>query len=138
MTDMQSRMTKLESRAPETSPAAVTAVVPSTSQDSVLGMLSTSPVVAPAHFIPENIRKDILAGKDVNLASILIASQDVAENKVINCGEVAVLLRAKDARLNRKLSVLEFVLAFSLYRDVVCSAQQYRREELDTYLYPCG
>lgn len=71
----------------------------------------------------------------MNLASILIASQDLPENRVINCGDVSLVLRAKDARLNRKLTIPEFVLAFSLFRDVVCSAQPTRREELDSYLY---
>ena len=93
------------------------------------------PSVTPAHFIPAGIRKDILDGKDVNLASLLIATHDLADNKSYACGDVSVIIKARDHRLNRKLSIPEFVLAFSLFRDVVCSANPLRREELDHYLY---
>lgn len=48
----------------------------------------------------------------MNLASLLIASQDVTKNKSYACGEVSVVLKTKDPRLNRKLSMAEFVLAF--------------------------
>ncbi|XP_044125174.1 mucin-5AC-like [Bufo gargarizans] len=132
--DIQSRVAVLETR-PAASPQYPGSAVISAIPPDVAGRPSATPQIAPSHFVPEHIKKDILAGKDVNLASILIASQDISENRVINCGEVSVVLKAKDARLNRKLSVSEFVLAFSLYRDVVCSAQPNRREELDTYLY---
>lgn len=94
-----------------------------------------APSVNPAHFIPANIRKDILEGKDVNLASLLIAAHDVADNRSYACGDVSVVVKTRDHRLSRKLSIPEFVLAFSLYRDVICSVTPLRREELDLYLY---
>lgn len=43
--------------------------------------LSVLPSVSPAHFIPANLKKDILEGKDINLASLLIAPQVIVENK---------------------------------------------------------
>ena len=92
-------------------------------------------MVSPAHFIPANIKKDILEGKDVNLASLLIAAQDVSENKSFSCGEVSVVLKTKDPRLSRKLSVPEFVLAFGIFRDIICAVSPGRREELDLYLH---
>ncbi|XP_018418827.1 PREDICTED: uncharacterized protein C5orf42-like, partial [Nanorana parkeri] len=81
------------------------------------------------------LRKDILEGKDVNLASLLIAAHDVTEHKAFACEEVSVVLKARDPRLSRKLSISEFVIAFGIYRDVVCSASPNRREELDAYLH---
>ncbi|KAM4795856.1 uncharacterized protein WCC33_000946 [Rhinophrynus dorsalis] len=85
--------------------------------------------------IPQNLRKDILEGKEVNLAAILLASQDITENKTVNCGEVSVTLKAKDPRLAHKLTIPEFVLAFSVYRDIICTISPHRRQELDTYMY---
>lgn len=35
--------------------------------------------------IPRSIRKDILEGKDVNLASLLMAAHDVADKSVVMC-----------------------------------------------------
>ncbi|KAM4704361.1 uncharacterized protein WCC33_012775 [Rhinophrynus dorsalis] len=93
------------------------------------------PAISPAHFIPNHLRKDIIEGKDVNLVSLLISSHDNVENKAFSCDQVSVVLKAKDSRLGKKLSVTEFVLVFSLYRDVICSVRPERREELDHYLY---
>ncbi|XP_044131008.1 uncharacterized protein LOC122932255 [Bufo gargarizans] len=133
--DIRTRVVDLESRTPASSQAVVPVSDPPLFQLPAPGTSPAAPVVAPAHLVPDHIRRDILAGKDVNLASILIASHDAADNKTFDCGEVSVVLRAKDGRLNRKLSVVEFVLAFGLFRDVLCSAFPARREELDTYLH---
>ncbi|XP_056389040.1 uncharacterized protein LOC130283477 [Hyla sarda] len=107
----------------------------STSQATPSGMPHPPPIITPAHFIPAAIKKDILEGKEVNLASLLIATTDVHDTKTVACGELAVTFKSKDARLSRKLSVTEFVLAFGLFRDVLCSVSPGRREELDLYLH---
>ncbi|KAM4705103.1 uncharacterized protein WCC33_009958 [Rhinophrynus dorsalis] len=96
---------------------------------------SPVPAISPAHFIPNHLKKDIIEGKDINLVSLLISSHDSVENKAFSCDQVSVVLKTKDPRLGKKLSVTEFVLAFSLYRDVICSVHPERREELDHYLY---
>lgn len=46
---------------------------------------------------------------------------------------VSVVVKLKDPRPNCKPVVAEFVLAFRIFRDVVCSATPGRREELDSY-----
>lgn len=46
-----------------------------------------------------------------------------------------MVFKSKDPMLNHKLSVPEFVLAFGMLRDVLCSANPCRREELDLYLH---
>lgn len=66
---------------------------------------------------------------------LLIATNDVADNKCYACGDVSVIVKTRDHRLNCKLSIPEFVLAFSLFRDIVCSVSPHRREELDHYLF---
>lgn len=99
------------------------------------GMLDTSSTIFPAHLVPAGIRKDILEGKDINLASLLISVQDLAKNKSYTSGDVFVVLKAKDPRRNSKLSITEFVLAFGMFRDMLCSANPVRREEMDLYLH---
>ncbi|KAM4809787.1 uncharacterized protein WCC33_017919 [Rhinophrynus dorsalis] len=93
------------------------------------------PFITPAHFIPNQLRKDILEGKDINLVSLLISSKDGMENKAFSCEQLSVVLKARDPRLGKKLTIPEFVLAFSIFRDVICSQHPSRREELDLYLY---
>lgn len=46
-----------------------------------------------------------------------------------------MVLKTKDPRLNLKLGLAEFVLAFGIYRDIICSGSPSRREELDLYLH---
>lgn len=65
----------------------------------------------------------------------MLAAHDVADNRSYACGNVSVVVKTRDHRLSRKLSIPEFVLAFNLYRDVVCLVSPLRREELDHYLY---
>lgn len=43
-------------------------------------------------------------------------------------------MKAKDPRLDRKLNIPQFVLAFSTFKDVICSVNSGRRKELDQYL----
>ncbi|XP_044143987.1 uncharacterized protein LOC122933207 [Bufo gargarizans] len=108
-------------------PAGLPVITPSTSMEDR--------EVNPAHMIPEHLKRDILEGKDVNLASLLIASQDVVENTTYAYDEVSVVVKSRDARLNRKLTISEFVLAFGIYREVICAVHPDRREELDLYLH---
>lgn len=85
-----------------------------------VGIPEISTTIFPAHLIPAGIRKDILDDKDVNRAFLCIAVHDVAENKSYAWGDVSVVFKSKNHRLNRKLSIMEFVLAFGMFRDVVC------------------
>ncbi|XP_056374294.1 uncharacterized protein LOC130272463 [Hyla sarda] len=136
MADMQNRMQAMESRnTAGTSSLVPPPTVPPPPLASISGTASAVPNISPAHFRPAHIRKETLEGRDVNLASLLIATHDLNENKTIACGDVSVVLKSKDARLNRKLSLSEFIMAFSIFRDVICSAKPERREELDQYLY---
>ncbi|XP_063302227.1 sodium-dependent phosphate transport protein 2A [Pelobates fuscus] len=55
-----------------------------------IGPLKNPNIINPAHMVPANNKKDILEGKDVNLVSLLIASQDILENKTYSYGDVSV------------------------------------------------
>lgn len=132
VTDVQTRVALLEAR-PATAVPDPTATQTLTPLPA--GTSGWSPIVYPSHLVPTSTRKDILDGRDINLASLLISVHDLAENKAFSWGDISVVLKAKDPRLNRKLSVPEFTLAFGMLRDVLCSATPSRREELDLYLH---
>lgn len=83
--------------------------------------------------VSPHLRSNIIQGKDINLASLLLPSP-AADRKMVDCGDVAVLLKTSDPRLQRNLSFGEFVIAFSIYRDTLCQVFPDRREELDLYL----
>lgn len=53
---------------------------------------------------------------------------------MVECGDVTLFLKTSDPRLPRNLSFSEFVIAFGIYRDILCQAFPDRREELDLYL----
>ncbi|MGH0169385.1 UNVERIFIED_CONTAM: hypothetical protein FKN15_059570 [Acipenser sinensis] len=93
------------------------------------------PHAITSHSISPKIRKQIIEGKDVNLVSILIASSEFLDHRVVDCGDVSVTLKSRDPRLQKGLSVGEFVLAFSIYRDILCSVYPHRLQELNQYLF---
>ncbi|MGH0126256.1 UNVERIFIED_CONTAM: hypothetical protein FKN15_004559 [Acipenser sinensis] len=57
------------------------------------------------------------------------------DHRVVDCGDVSVTLKSRDPRLQKSLSVGEFVLAFSIYRDILCSVYPHRLQELNQYLF---
>ncbi|KAA0717587.1 hypothetical protein E1301_Tti013802 [Triplophysa tibetana] len=83
--------------------------------------------------VSHQIRSNIIEGKDVNLASLL-TPLPASERQMVDCGDVAVSLKTSDSRLQRNLSFSEFVNAFGVYRDILCTNFPERREELDIYL----
>lgn len=68
------------------------------------------------------LRQNILASKDINLASLLIPyyAYDNSESR-------------PDPRLNRSLTLAEFIQAFGVYKNIMTSAHPRRRNELDLY-----
>lgn len=68
------------------------------------GTPESSSTILPAHVVPVSLRKDILEGKDVNLASLLISVHYVADNRAYAWG-ISVVIKSKDPRLTRKLTV---------------------------------
>lgn len=76
--------------------------------------------------ISNSIRKQILEGKDVNLASLLIPYYEIRESEKEKTEK-------EDSRLKRNLTIAEFLTAFGKYKRTMCQAFPNRREELDHY-----
>ena len=74
------------------------------------------------------LRKQIVEGKDVNLAALLIPyyTGPHADPAVISKERV-------DPRLNQELTLPQFIQAFGIYKNVMCQAYPLRRLELDLY-----
>ncbi|CAG2231260.1 unnamed protein product [Mytilus edulis] len=75
--------------------------------------------------VSPELRNDIITGKDVNLNMLLIPNY---ENSTIKKN------KESDVRLQRNLSMDEFVIAFGRYKRIMGTAFPNRNEELDLYL----
>ena len=88
--------------------------------------------------VPANVRKDIVQGKDVNLAILLLPIKDrknITGDRNIQIGEEVFCLKGgRDNRLSRDLTISEFITAFNVYKRVMCTHYPHRRDELDTYI----
>lgn len=76
--------------------------------------------------ISPQLRQQITAGKDINLASVLIPYYVPTEDKPQS-------EQKNDYQLQRSLSLGEFIQAFGIYKNVMCEAYPQRRVELDLY-----
>jgi hypothetical protein len=74
-------------------------------------------------------RKQILEGKDVNLATLLLPYYDVPQPTIYNPDPKP----KDDARLKRSLSIGEFITAFGKYKRTMCRVYKDRRDELDQF-----
>lgn len=90
--------------------------------------------------ISPTLRQAIIAGKNVNMALLLLPDADVGEMRALSLTMsmdpltgFPVKMR-KDARLQKMLNISEFYQAFAIYRNVMCEAFPHRRKELDDYL----
>ena len=83
--------------------------------------------------VSPTLRSAILDGKDVNLASLLIP-RSASNSRYAGAYGFEHLLRSlsSDPRLNRNLTLPEFICAFNKYRNSMCEVWD-RRKELDAY-----
>ena len=119
---------------------------PSTATGAALvpnaGNLASSSQGVPSNLVPHielvtpQQRKDILSGKDVNLATLLIPNyvENSQDRHMIVGADVIPLRPAPDQRTTRNLNVSEFIKSFSIYVNVICTVYPNRRQELDNYL----
>lgn len=129
-------------------------VLPHQASTSVQSALNVSPQFSLASasaaasttgrsFIPQNanisasLRSQILQGKDINLIRLLLPSPECDKTISTQAG-FSALLKTADPRLSRDLSIGEFLVAFGVFRDVICSVFPDRRKEFDTYLSIIG
>ena len=75
--------------------------------------------------------KNIIAGNDINLAALLIPYYSGTEINESNFSDDKT--SKPDPRTNRSLSIGEFIQAFSVHKNVMCSSYPHRRSELDLY-----
>lgn len=110
---------------------------------STSGMSAIPPTRVPSSslpmvdIIPENLRRDILKGKNINLAQLLLPARErgmFVGNRDIKIGEETLTLKPlKDERLLKHLTIQEFIQAFNMYKNVLCEVFPDRRNELDEY-----
>ena len=89
--------------------------------------------VSPFSNISPRIKSQILEGRDVNLASLLLPSPE-CDRRLIGSDQFSAVFRAADPRTTRTLSFCDFVIAFGLFRDTLCEAFPARMPELNAYL----
>ncbi|VDI71790.1 Hypothetical predicted protein [Mytilus galloprovincialis] len=84
--------------------------------------------------ISPSIQKQIIDGKDVNLASLLIPNYETPQIHSVAANGLELNISGKpDPRLNRKLTIQEFIKAFGKFKRVMSSVYPDRRAELDAY-----
>ncbi|KAL1251096.1 hypothetical protein QQF64_018892 [Cirrhinus molitorella] len=93
---------QVDNAIPTTSHFSLSTAVPS----QAIGRRFVSPAAVT---VSPQIRQNIIQGKDINLASLLLPSP-AADRQMVDCGDVAVFLKTSDPRLQRNLSFGEFVL----------------------------
>jgi hypothetical protein len=81
--------------------------------------------------ISPQLRKNTIAGNDINLAALLIPYYSGTGINESNFSDDKT--SKPDPRANRSLSIGEFIQAFSVYKNIMCSSYPHRRSELDLY-----
>ncbi|XP_021356784.1 uncharacterized protein LOC110452522 isoform X2 [Mizuhopecten yessoensis] len=80
------------------------------------------------------LRKQIIEGRDINLASLLIPEYEVSQCRTILTDGLSLNLRApQDPRLSRQLGISEFITAFGKYKRILSAEFPYKRDQLDKY-----
>jgi hypothetical protein len=83
--------------------------------------------------VSASMRKQIVEGKLVNLAALLIPHSEAPDCRTTEFDGLIYKIR-DDPRLNKILTLGEFISAFTVYRNVLCESFPHRRIELDAYL----
>ena len=87
------------------------------------------------HIVAADLRKDIIAGKHINLAKLLIPNYTERAPREMQLGETTISLKPlSDSRLEKPLAIHEFIVAFNIYVDIITEVYPNRRTELDAYL----
>lgn len=89
---------------------------------------SGRPYIPFAANISQRLRDKILQGKEINLLSIILPSPE-HDRKIISSPDdsCSTIIKSADPRLIRDISIGEFLVAFGIYRDVICSVYPERR-----------
>ena len=106
--------------------------IPATTTASQFGVPADS--LPHVDIISDTLKRNILEGKYINLAALLIADFE-PQNVTMNEASGLEFLRQgrRDHRLDRSLSIIQFFKAFGLYKRIMSEAYPQRRLELDLY-----
>ena len=84
--------------------------------------------------VSPQLRSQIIAGKDINLALLLMPNNDsTSEHRRVDVDGLEYILKPGDPRLSKNLTLGEFIVAFGKYKNIVCEVLPHRRTELDHY-----
>nr|XP_033936301.1 putative protein TPRXL [Pseudochaenichthys georgianus] len=92
--------------------------------------LSGRPYIPQAANISSRLRAKILDGKDINLVSLILPSPE-CDKAIATGGSITAAFKSAEPRLLKELSIGEFLVAFSIFRNVLCTVYPGRRVELD-------
>ncbi|CAC5418314.1 unnamed protein product [Mytilus coruscus] len=81
--------------------------------------------------ISPQLRKNIISGMDINLTSLLIPYYSGSGTYELNLSEDKN--NKTDPRSSKSLSLGEFIQAFGIYKNIMCTTFPHRRSELDLY-----
>ena len=110
----------------------VTSLVPSANMNQDNGVAADE--LPHVDVVNESVKKNIISGKYVNLACLLIPDYEASVTSYENLSGLEFLKRdRRDHRLDRALSISQFFKAFGIYKRVMSEAYPLRRTELDLY-----
>ncbi|KAM3591216.1 uncharacterized protein V6R79_024713 [Siganus canaliculatus] len=88
-------------------------------------------------YMHENLEKQALVCQDINLVSLILPSPE-CDKSIASGDSFTTIFKSADPRLNKDLSIGQFLVAFGAYRDVICAVFPESRKELDAYLALVG
>ena len=112
------------------------------SEEQLLNMGNSGNMVRTAHgysaetlpfveTISPQLRKNIISGMDINLTSLLIPYYSGSGTHELSLSEDKN--NKSDPKSSRSLSLGEFIQAFGIYKNIMCTTFPHRRSELDLY-----
>ncbi len=76
---------------------------------SAVPVSTGSTFFSPTAAISHQLRSQIIAGNDVNLVKILLGPE-LSDGRVVDCGDVSVMLKDNEPRLSKTLTLAEFIV----------------------------
>ena len=83
--------------------------------------------------VSPKIRQNIVEGKDINLAVLLIPHYEGAMTNEERSDIYSCSTKKPDHRLNKILDLNSFMKVFGIYKSVMTEVYQQRQKELDLY-----
>ena len=106
------------------------------SREALMGRGVASHSVPRVELVSPQLRSEIIQGKDLNLARLLIAdAEEFSQREILISGGLAIPVKPRtDHRLLKNLNLSEFIKAFTIYKNVMVGGFPHRADELALYL----